>query len=181
MPPKTKTTKAVKTLQINIDTELAACFVSPYRNFRWVGKSEDRYLNKEDRYMQQPGIATQFEEGVAFVEDQEVIAMMIADKAFGVDYCIDPADRTGFWKLFRETYSDKDLAETFPMGIPAALNAEMAASVHSQMLAAVGSNRSQRGVIHTAKGRVPIMDGGRERLTEEQQEKIDKIRQGAEA
>lgn len=173
---KTATKKNAKQLVIDIDTDLAACFISPFRSLRWVGKSEDRYFDREDRQVRKEGVAVQFDNGIAMVEDQEIVAMMIQDKtSFGVDFCIDPADRTGFWKLFRAQYTNEVLAETFPTGIPAALNVEMANNVLAQISQVVGVNKSERGVIHVAKGRVPIMDGGRERLTEEQEAELAKI------
>lgn len=169
-------TKTNKTLNINIDHEQGAAFISRYRNYRWVGRSQrTRYSEFGDPIVQE-GMSVQFEEGTAIVTDSEIIAAMINDpKTFGVDFCIDPADRTGYWEKFRKEFPEDILKKHFPMGIPAALSAELSASVANEIASVAGSSKLERGVILVAKGKVPIKDGGRERFTESQEAALEKI------
>lgn len=176
--------KNQRIMAFEVDHDGPAYFISKYRNFRWVGKSQRTINNGEGDPQTIPGVSVNFEECVAAVptqttEDMHCLTMMLLDPAFGSDYCIDPADRSGFWKAFREKYPDEALQQYFPTGaLPDALKAEMAVSVAAQIAQAVPGSTLQRNVIIAAKGNLPIKDGGRERFTEEQEAEFAKL-QGA--
>lgn len=160
----------LKQMTITLEHEGGAAFLSRYRNYRWVGKSQRTRYNDAGDPIVQDGISVQFAEGVAVVEDPEVISLMINDsKTFGTDFCIDPADRTGYWAKFNKEYPKEVLQKHFPLGVPSALLPEIAANISAEISAAAAGSKLQRGVVHVAKGKLPIKDGGRDRFTEEQE------------
>lgn len=168
--------KNQKIVAFDVDHDKPAYFFSPYRNFRWVGKSQKTVQNGDGDPVTTPGVSVNFEDHIAMVDDMQTLTMMLLDPGFGVDFCIDPADRSGFWKAFHEKYPDEEIKKYFPDGeIPDAIKHEMAASVAAHIASVSPNSNLKRGTIVAAKGKVPIKDGGRERFTEAQEAEFAKL------
>lgn len=164
--PKTK-----KQLNINIDHDQGAAFISKFRNYRLVLKSQVVKGDGKGNDIVEPGISVSFEEGVAIVDDMELVAAMLQRPEFGVEFCVDPADRTGFWAQFKETYSEEDLKDFLPMG----LNEKAAANILHQFTQA-NRGRGTEVTIKVAAGvGLPIMDGGRDPISPAREKELREL------
>lgn len=164
--PKTK-----KQLSINIDHEQGAAFISKFRNYRLVLKSTTVRGDGKGNDIVEPGISIPFEEGVAIVEDMDIVAAMLQRPEFGVEFCVDPADRTGFWAQFKETYSEEELKDFLPMG----LNEKAGVNILNQY-AQANKGRGTAVTIKVAAGvGPPVMDGGRDPISPAREKELREL------
>lgn len=159
--------------------EQKACFVSRYARFQCSIVPINRKYSESGLEVSEPedlGREIRFEDNFAYVEDDRDIAAMLKRSDFGDAFCIDPLDRTGFWAQFAKTHPEvwekvkaKSLAWK-DSGSSYAATAMAHAQSHG-----LGSRSTEVKVVEIVGGRPPILSGGRDTLTEDQEQRLAEI------
>lgn len=180
--PKKETT--IKKATLSVESEADATFISGARNLRYVWRAENSYNDEQEMRHVTPEITVQFSNHLASVGDimhgeevlmtrDEIVAAMLSDKVYGQRYCINESDPTGYWAVFKEKYGEKFEGLT-EVGIKLGLSGNESAVVMAQAIS-TGFQResSTHGIQQTFTGGTPpTKDGGRDRLSEKQEEAV---------
>ena len=174
-----------KKMMLSVNSEADATFISGPRNYRHVLRAERSWNDEEEVRHVAIGVEVQFADHLASVGDSmhgdevlmtrdEIVAALLSNKVYGHRFCINESDPTGYWATFKELYGEK-FEGLVDIGIKLGLRGDEVQRVTAEARnLGFGRTSSEHSVKQEFSfGKPPTMDGGRDRLSEKQQEAVE--------